>query len=168
MEFLRHCKQNGMFVRSIFINMMKTMYSYKEKNSQFEREAADLAASALDLNIQLDGYKRFMQGILFRYSFISRNKEAKFSMKKLEKKGVIISSVLTQEQKRNISFRLTYATLGAFHLHVYMSGKQIDAILLEVSDILSKVYENIMAAWFDNFLLNTGNTLRLIERYMLQ
>jgi hypothetical protein len=167
LKFLSQCKQDGMFIRGIFTNMMKTVMLYREKGLQLEREIQELAASALQLNSRLVGYNHCMQGILFRYSYISRNQEAKFSMKKLEKKGVIVSSLLSPEQKRNISFLLTYATLGAFHLVVYMAGKKIDMILLEVADILTKVYENIMAAWFDNFLLNTASTLKLIERYML-
>jgi len=81
---------------------------------------------------------------------------------------VIVSSVLNHEQKHKTSFLLTYATQGVFHLNVYKSGKQIDVIVIEMADILAKVHGNIMAAWFDNFLLNTGNTLRLIEKYMLR
>lgn len=70
--------------------------------------------------MQLQGYNRYMKDILFRYSFMyvfqffsifitiiyiltitytsSMNKEAKFSMRKLAKKGVLISSSLTEEQ----------------------------------------------------------------------
>jgi len=65
---------------------MKTVNMYREKMSQMEREANELAASAVYLNDKLDGYNKVMQDILHRYSFISRKQEKKFSIKKLEKK----------------------------------------------------------------------------------
>jgi len=88
-------------------------------------------------------------------------------MKDLEKKGVIVASPLTVDQKKHTTIKICYAMLGAFYLNIYISGKQIDVILLDVADILMKIHENIAVVWFENFLFNILNTMQVLEKYLL-
>jgi len=164
----KRVEKNTGFCRIIFAEIMQFVEQCQNRHSWSCGELDELNCSTVTLRVQLERYDNYIKHILDQYSHISKQTEVRFKLRDLEKKGVLVSSPVEPHLRKATSFAISYLPVGIFQLMVLKSGKQADVIMLNLADILEKLHHNISALNYEDYLLNTKNTLELLEKHVLR
>jgi hypothetical protein len=126
--FIKGCdtayKKDTGFLKAVYIAVKKEMETLIRKQTVGDELNKVLNKVAL-LNDQLAAYDNIAKEILFGYSHMCKADPVKFSLKKLSKKGVVVSCSAATKERKNTTFSIIYAINGIFQMTMKVSYQPI-------------------------------------------
>lgn len=169
--FIKGCdtayKKDTGFLKAVYIAVKKEMETLIRKQTVGDELNKVLNKVAL-LNDQLAAYDNIAKEILFGYSHMCKADPVKFSLKKLSKKGVVVSCSAATKERKNTTFSIIYAINGIFQMTMKISEKVTDIVHIDMALLLEKLGQSCTMLQYSCFSVNIACILRLLEKHLLK